>query len=271
MNLMKPFFKRGAPLGQHLLTNPRVAEVIAKEAGAEKSGATILEVGPGKGALTKELLKLGAKVIAVEKDSAMIATLREVFPREIASGQLNLIEGDARDVLNAEHSILNTPYSVAANIPYYITGELIRLFLTAEHQPSSVVLLVQKEVADRIARSRKESLLSLSVKAYGTPRYVQTVTAGNFNPPPKVDSAVLSITNISRQNFADASEERFFDLLHAGFGQKRKTLLGNLRRALKETSAEDWQGIFTSLNLDARVRAEDVSLSTWLDLARHLK
>jgi 16S rRNA (adenine1518-N6/adenine1519-N6)-dimethyltransferase len=187
----------------------------------------------------------------------MVAVLRDVFAKELKSKQLVLHEVDARDYLSTLNSELSTTqYVVAANIPYYITGELIRTFLTASHQPTAVSLLVQKEVAERIARSKKESILSLSVKVYGTPKYVDTVKRGNFNPPPKVDSAILAITNISRNNFAHCTEDRFFDIVKAGFGQKRKTLAGNLKRVFGDT-----------LGVADKIRAEDVPLAEWLTLA----
>lgn len=243
-------------LGQHLLNNPRVSEKVADAAGVKK-GTLVLEVGPGKGALTHVLLARGARVIAVEKDPSMVAVLRETFAQEIHDSRLVIHEADARDFLGSRNQELETtPYVVAANIPYYITGELIRTFLTAPHQPTAVALLVQKEVADRIARSKKESILSLSVKVYGAPKYVDTVKRGNFTPPPNVDSAILAITHISRDNFKTSSEDRFFQIVKAGFAQKRKTLAGNLTRALGH-----------DFGVPKNVRAEDVPLSTWLELA----
>lgn len=245
--------RRTPKLGQHLLNNPHVSEKVADAAGVKK-GTLVLEVGPGKGALTAVLLARGAHVIAVEKDPAMVEALKENFQKEIKKKQLVLVESDMRDT-PPDTLIPKGEYVVAANIPYYITGELIRTFLTAKHQPMSVALLVQKEVADRIARSKKESILSLSVKVYGTPTYVDTVKRGNFNPPPKVDSAILAITNISRNNFKTISEDQFFKVVKAGFAQKRKTLAGNLARALGH-----------DFGVAKNIRAEDVPLAEWLEI-----
>lgn len=251
---------RGARLGQHFLTSRSIARKIA-EAGEIVPGEVVVEVGPGKGILTRELLALGATVHAVEKDPVMVALLAAEFKEEVARGTLRLVEADIRDIIR--HPAFGTvPYKVIANIPYYITGELIRMFLTAEHQPTTIVFLVQKEVAERIARSKKESLLSLSVKAYGTPVYIATVKAGSFSPPPKVDSAILAVRNISRKNFEQTSEERFFTLLHAGFGQKRKTLMGNLKKA----------GLYNeAIILDPKIRAEDVPLEDWLTMTSQIR
>ena len=254
--------KGGARLGQHFLTSSSIAKTIAESSGAKK-GSLVLEVGPGKGILTKEILSLGANVTAIEKDSQMIQILKEVFQGEIKSKQLKLVEGDARTFINK--NIPTKKYSVAANIPYYITGELIRLFLTAKKQPETISLLIQKEVAQRIVKSKKESILSLSVKAYGTPVYVKTVKAGSFNPPPSVDSAILKIENVSRKNFKKISEKDFFELLHIGFGQKRKTLLGNLRKGLKN-KGDELEKAWEKLSLDKNIRAEDLPLEVWIKL-----
>lgn len=256
--------KRGAKLGQHFLTNAGIARIVAESSGA-KTGVRVYEIGPGKGMLTKELLALGASVTAVEKDPEMAAILRSTFASEIKNKTLTVIEGDARD-FTPDAVFPKGEYVIAANIPYYITGELIRTALTSKNQPKSVALLIQKEVAERIARSKKESLLSLSVKAYGIPKYVKTVSAGSFNPPPAVDSAVLAITDITRKNFSDISEEVFFKVLKAGFAQKRKALGGNLKKVFGEKALSALDAVHVSHT----TRAEDVPLQTWISLSQEL-
>ncbi|MEK7530685.1 MAG: 16S rRNA (adenine(1518)-N(6)/adenine(1519)-N(6))-dimethyltransferase RsmA [Patescibacteria group bacterium] len=246
--------KTAAPLGQHLLTNTKVAERVAIEAGIKK-GTRVLEIGPGRGILTAEILKLGGIVTAVEKDPMMIDALHERFKKEIEDDQLTILSGDARTI-TPDGVYPHGGYVIAANIPYYITGELLRICLTANNQPKTISFLVQKEVAERIARSKKESILSLSVKVYGTPTYVTTVKAGNFNPPPRVDSAILAISNISRNNFKGRDEKKFFALVKAGFGQKRKTLAGNLKKVFG-----------SDFGIEDKIRAEDVPLERWLLLA----
>jgi len=265
----------GAKLGQHLLTNSGIAHAVAVAAKVTE-GTLVYEIGPGKGMLTKELLALGARVTAVEKDPAMVAHLLHSFAGDIRNKRLTVIEGDARD--HAPDTVFpSEAYVIAANIPYYITGELIRSALTTQNQPRAVALLVQKEVAERIARSKKESILSLSVKAYGTPRYVKTVSRGSFNPPPAVDSAILSIENISRGNFtpsllksggkgSESIEEKFFEVVKAGFSQKRKTLAGNLKRSFGEKAL----GVLEEAGIPEKARAEDVGLKEWLSLASSL-
>ena len=183
--------------------------------------------------LTRELLKKVKKVIAVEADNELFEKLKSDFADEIANGRLELIRGDIRNYPLHTAIAVKRGYCVVANIPYYLTGEMFRMFLTAENQPKAMTLLVQKEVADRIvARDGKESILSLSVKAYGTPKREFLVPRGAFKPAPNVDSAVLSISNISRKHFATTEEEqRFFAFLHAGFAHKRKFVRNNLSDA----------------------------------------
>lgn len=241
-------------LGQNFLMHARIAERIALVAGLTKD-TVVFEIGPGTGMLTRELLKLAKKVIALEADHELFNTLQISFATEIARGQLELISGDIRTF---DISTLPKGYALAANIPYYLTGEIFRMFLEAPNQPSVMTLLVQKEVAERIARSAKESILSLSVKAYGTPKLEFTVPRGAFHPAPNVDSAVLTIRDISRKNFASKSEEeKFFTLLHAGFAHKRKFVRKNLIEA----------GLPTG-EIPEKARAEDITLSDWLLLSK---
>ena len=250
-------------LGQHFLNSAHYLAAVADAAHIEK-GDCVLEVGPGEGALTEVLLARGAKVSAVEKDSRLISLLQEKFAQELSSGQFVLYEGDALefDVKNLKEK----KYKVAGNIPYYITGALLKKFLTAAHQPGTIVFLVQKEVVERIAREKKESILSLSVKAYGNPRYVKTVPSGAFSPPPKVDSAILAIENVSRKNFATAAhEKRFFEMVRAGFAQKRKLLKRNLEPLL----GKNYVAILQNAGIEENSRAEDVPLEKWLVLAEN--
>lgn len=235
----------------------RIAERIA-DAAALPPDAVVLEVGPGRGILTRALLARAKKVIAVETDSELVALLKIEFAQEIEDGRLQLIHADIR---RFDLTTLPSGYRVVANIPYYLTGELFRMLLESDAQPNALTLLVQKEVAERIARSKKESIVSLSVKVYGEPAYEFTVKRGAFNPAPKVDSAILSVRNISRKRFASrAQEKRFFDLVHAGFAHKRKFVRSNLREI----------GVDPTLlsTIPEKARAEDLPLSTWLALAR---
>ena len=232
----------------------RIAERIARVAKFSPD-AVVFEIGPGTGMLTRELLKLTKKVIALEADRDLFEKLQIDFASEIAEHRLELIHGDIRTF---DITVLPKGYVLVANIPYYLTGEIFRMFLASDNQPSSMTLLVQKEVAERVARSKKESILSLSVKAYGTPKYEFTVSRGAFRPAPNVDSAVLSVRDISRRNFSSREEEQqFFACVHAGFAHKRKFVRKNLAEA----------GFFYR-DIQEKARAENVSLSQWLAIAR---
>jgi 16S rRNA (adenine1518-N6/adenine1519-N6)-dimethyltransferase len=255
--------RRGARLGQHFLTSRSAAVKLAQAAGVGPD-VTVVEVGPGKGFLTRELLALGGRVIAIEKDEALAAALPELMD----SPNLQVITGDVRDFDPATSELRAGEYVVAANIPYYITGEIIRQFLSNNIQPHTMALLVQKEVAQRIvANDKKESILSLSVKAYGCPRIVEKVSRKNFSPQPSVDSAVLAIDNISRDFFSQITEDQFFRVVHAGFSSKRKFLLNNLSAIFDK---EKVSNLFDQLDINKKIRAEDVSLEKWRDLSQLL-
>lgn len=253
-------------LGQNFLSSKSIITDIVK-AGKVKRGDAVLEIGPGKGSLTKMLLETEASVVCVEKDDRLIPELTETFHKEIMSGQLKLIHGNALE-LDIEKTVPEE-YKVVANIPYYITGQIIRMLLESEHQPKSMTLLVQKEVAERIvAKNGKESLLSLSVKVFGSPKYIRTVGRGAFSPSPNVDSAVITIENISKDRLSGISSTDFFKILHAGFAHKRKQLFSNLSIL---HGKEITTSAFTKCTLDLRTRAEDVGLEKWIGLSKELK
>ena len=253
-------------LGQNFLTSATVPEWLCAAA-ALTAGETVYEIGPGTGRLTAVLLAKGAKVVAVETDKRAYQELQTTFAEELKGGQLKLILGDAKTLTPTDLGLLNQNYKVIANVPYYLSGFLLRQILTNQNQPQTLVFLLQKELVERIARSRKESLLSLSVKCYGQPKYVKTVGRGHFTPQPKVSSAILAVTNINRLAFSSVSEESFFQLLHLGFGQKRKQLLGNLSQIY---TRDQISSVLTSLNLPITVRAEDLTLENWLGLTAKL-
>lgn len=249
-------------LGQNFLTSKSIARDIVRAANLG-AGDTVLEIGPGKGFLTAELLASGAHVIAVEKDDRMIPLLKEKFADATKHGFFTLVHGDILEFVSDIQNI-PTSYKLVANIPYYLTGQIIRLFLEAKNKPERMILMVQKEVATRIvARDKKESILSVAVKAYGTPKLIKKVPARYFTPAPKVDSAVLSIENISGKNFSDiATEKLFFDVVRTGFAHKRKVLAGNL----KELFGENVTRILEEVGIPKNARAEDLSLAQWFSL-----
>jgi len=274
-------YKAKKALGQNFLKSQKALYDIVS-AGEIADDDIILEIGPGKGALTEKLLEKAGQMIAIEKDAELIKFLKEKFTNEIKTGKLKLILGDILKISNFEFLISKQipnskfkGYKLIANIPYYITGAIFKKFLQEEKmQPERMVLLVQKEVAQRIVGKgpstklgvNKESILSISVKAYGQPVYIETVKKRYFSPAPKVDSAILLIKNISKKLFTDnqISEEKFFELVKAGFAHKRKVLSSNLKPRLG-SEAPKW---LEECEIKEKARAEDLGLKDWLCLAR---
>lgn len=218
-------------LGQHFLKTRAPIELILKTAKEEPTVDLVLEVGPGRGALTRELAKNFPRVIAVEKDPQ----LAEWLKGNLEIGALSADkDGRNSEIITADILKTDWPklvsgksYALIANIPYYLTSRLIRVFLEADHQPAYMVLMVQEEVAERIvAKPPRMSLLSLSVQAYGKPKLIARVSKKEFSPQPKVDSSIIKISDISQSFFIKnkISEKDFFRLLRAAFSQKRKQL-----------------------------------------------
>ncbi len=254
-------------LGQNFLKSEIVLRKII-EAGEIKPDDIILEIGPGKGALTSKLLEnihfAGAKqglVIAVEKDRELFEFLKIKFEREIKKRSLVLIHDDILKFNISAPNLETRTYKIIANIPYNITGGILKKFLTEKHQPELMVLMIQHEVAIRIlARDDKESLLSISVKAYGKPKMVAKVDKRYFSPAPKVNSAIIAIKNISRGIFENnkINEKEFWKIVKTGFAHKRKKLSSNLREVCQRDT-------LTSLG---NKRAENLSLQDWIGLAK---
>ncbi len=256
-------------LGQHFLKSEKALTQIVT-AGAIYANDIVLEIGPGQGVLTERLLRLAGKVIAIEKDRELIPLLKEKFAKEIAEERLDLLE---EDILKFDPAVLRfykKPYKLIANIPYYITGAIIEQFLSTPHQPEQLVLLVQKEVAQRIvAKDKKESVLSVAVRAYGVPQIIATVPAGAFSPAPKVDSAIISIKNISRDFFKTCNEELFFKTIKFIFGRKRKQIEGSLTEFIKNRALA--KKILEESGIAPQTRPEEISLLQWKVLVGHIE
>jgi 16S rRNA (adenine1518-N6/adenine1519-N6)-dimethyltransferase len=250
-------------LGQNFLKSKRALSAMIG-AGKISSGDIVLEIGPGQGALTEKLLETGAKIIAIEKDSELIELLKEKFKKEINSGQLKIINDDILKIDLFSLGLKTNSYKLVANIPYYITGQIFRKFLSGKIQPEKIVIMVQKEIADRIiARDGKESLLSLSVKAYGKPTKIMKVGKENFSPKPKVDSAILLVDSISKDFFKNISEESFFEIIKAGFAHKRKVLISNLKNLYRKNGEGGIKELFFVSKIPEKSRAEDLRLEDW--------
>jgi 16S rRNA (adenine1518-N6/adenine1519-N6)-dimethyltransferase len=245
-------------LGQNFLLDASALEKVVAAADIP-AGATVLEIGPGLGSLTRYLARAAGRVVAVELDAALIPALREVLTGE---ENVTILHGD---ILQQDMAALvdDPGYLVVANIPYYITSAVIRHLLEAPVRPSRLVLTMQKEVADRIcARPGDLSLLALSVQVYGEPHPVARIPAGAFYPPPKVDSAVLRVDLYPRARIPEEQLEVFFHLAKVAFAQKRKTLRNTLSAGLRWPPDKAAQ-FLASAGIDPMRRAETVSLEEW--------
>src|SRR3989338_310799 len=244
-------------LGQNFLKNKKIFDEIVRIGEVSKED-TVLEVGPGHGELTELLAKMAKKVIAVEKDKDLIPLLREKFS---SNKRVKIIHEDILEFENLKLQITN--YKIVANIPYYITSRFLRTYLSDTRcRPLMIVLTVQYEVAKRIsAKPPDMNLLALSAQAYGKVEFVRKVSRGNFSPAPKVDSAIIKISEISDKFFRKnrVKEKKFFEILRQAFQQKRKMLRHSLspKFDFKELRSRISENFGTK-------RPEELSLEDWL-------
>jgi 16S rRNA (adenine1518-N6/adenine1519-N6)-dimethyltransferase len=251
-------------LGQNFLVDKGVISEIM-EAAAVKNSDTVLEVGPGTGNLTRELAKMAKKVIAVEKDEEM----HEILSKLKESERIENVEIIREDIRNIGNWLLKIgDYKVVANIPFYLTAYLIRNFLEAENQPKEMLLVIQKEVAQRICVNPPDmNLLSVSVQFYAKPKIISYIPKKSFWPAPKVDGAIIKISDIKKPK-ADA--ELFFRIVKAGFCQPRKQILNNLANGLKldRDPAKQW---LAENGIKPEQRAETLNVEQWINLSKSFK
>lgn len=251
--------KNRKSLGQHWLKDRDVLFSIADEANLSKED-TVLEIGPGLGTLTSVLLNQAGRVVAVEYDEQLAGNLPKQFPGK----NLEVINGD---ILSFDFRILPEKYKVVANIPYYITAKIVQTLLTCSRKPTKIVLLVQKEVAERIAAAPgKMSILAISAQVFAEVRLGPVVGAELFTPPPKVDSQVVVFDIYKDSKVDDVDERSFFTLVKIGFSSPRKKLLKNLCASGKLGSKERLSTILLELGIGVDVRAQDLSINQWKQL-----
>lgn len=248
-------------LGQNFLYDEGLLGRIV--AAAELSpGDAVLEVGPGLGALTRQLAQVAGRVVAVELDDRLLPVLRyELSPfSHVAIVHADILSFDPAAWFDA-------PFVVVANVPYYITGAILRHLLEGRPRPRRLVLTVQREVAERLAATPpKMSLLAVSVQYFARPEIVARIPAGAFYPPPKVDSAILRLRPWQQPPVDAPDEEAFFAVARAGFGQRRKQLRNSLRANLN-LSQELTDALLHQAGIDPQRRAETLELAEWARLA----
>lgn len=246
-------------LGQHWLKDRPTLEHIADLAEIN-SDDMVLEIGPGLGTLTSELLRRAGKVIAVEFDPELARKLPGQFPGK----NLEVVN---EDILNFDLTKLPQNYKVVANVPYYITSKIVQHLMTSPNKPSIAVLLVQKEVAERIAAVPGDmSILAISAQVYATASLGNVVPAALFTPPPKVDSRVVVLHSRDQPLITPEQEKAFFRVVKAGFSAKRKKLRSSMSGGLG-IGKDEAETLLAAAGINPDSRAEDLSLDEWLQLA----
>lgn len=247
--------------GQNYLLNEGVIQKMVDSAQVS-SEDTIVEIGPGFGTLTFALAQKAKKVISYEIEKKLIPYWKEQGSKQ---ENIEIIWGNA--IQEIEKKGLPKQYKVVANLPYQITSRILRLFLDARDKPKTMVIMVQKEVADRIiAKPGDMSILSVSIQYYGKPKIITKVSKGNFWPSPKVDSAVIAITDIKQQ----IDSEFFFKIVREGFSNKRKQLWRNLHDGLG-LDKEKIQSSLKSILGNEKIRAQELSIENWRELVNNLE
>lgn len=247
-------------LGQNFLIDKiAIKRIIA--AADLKLKDTVVEIGPGLGVLTMELTKKVKKVIAVEKDPNMCEILRQNLSN---SKNIEIIEEDIRKI--TDYQLPVTDYKLIANLPFYLTAPVIRKFLEFENQPELMVLIIQKEVAQRIvAQPPKMNLLAVSVQFYTEPKIITYVSRKCFWPQPKVDAAIIKLKTICLRSKND--KDLFFKIVRSGFSQPRKMLINSLSRNLKIDKI-NIKGLLWKNNIQPNQRAETLSIKNWIKLSK---
>ena len=249
-------------LGQNFLVDSRVAKKIISAADI-CSVDTVLEIGPGRGALTRHLAETCKRLVAIELDSELASELQARFSNNPG---VEIIHGDARDVSLDQFINAGERYKLLANLPYYAANRIVRRFLTAERKPSILVFMVQREVARTMAAQPGDmGLLSVMIQLYGSVKVAFTVPPRAFRPAPKVTSAVVRIDVYDQPALDLISDEDFFDLVIAGFSAPRKQIKNSLRNGLKVTS-EIAGVMLEAAGIDPKRRPETLSVAEWGDV-----
>lgn len=247
-------------LGQHWLTNRSILAAIAESAELDENDV-VLEIGPGLGTLTSELLRRAGRVIAVEFDGELARKLPGQFPGK----KLSVVN---QDILRFDLSSLPAGYKVVANVPYYITSKIVEMLMSAENKPSVAVLLVQKEVAERLATGPGDmSILAISAQIYAEVELGIKVDKSYFTPAPKVDSQVVILRVRTTPLVPPEDERALFRVVKAGFSNRRKKLRSSIAAGLAITKPHA-EELLHHANIDPEQRAEDLSIEQWLRLAR---
>lgn len=246
-------------LGQNFLINAGILEKIVSAAELSLDDI-VLEIGPGTGNLTKLLSEKAGRVIAIEKDHRLIEDLKTKFP------DTKIVEEDVLKFKPEEYGLKDGGYKIVANIPYYITSNLLRIIFEKWPRPKLIILTVQKEVAKRIvAKPPDMNLLALSVQLYSDAKVISYISRGSFRPMPKVDSAIIKL--VPREEVDLKNNEKIVAIAKKAFAGKRKQLVNNLSKNL-DIPKDKVIRIIQELGIDDKVRAENLSIEKWSELSR---
>ncbi len=249
-------------LGQHFLVDRRAIASIV-DAADISADDLVVEIGPGRGALTRPLVERAGRLVAVEMDDILADRLREKYADR---PNLSVLVEDARDVDIDALAPGGAPYKVVANLPYYAASPIVRRFLEADRKPTLMVVTVQREVAlEMVAKPGQMGLLSVAVQLYGAPRVVATVPPRAFRPPPKVTSSVVRIDVFPEPAVAFDSVDEFFRVVKAGFSARRKQLHNAIGRGLA-LEPEAARALLAEAGIDPTRRAQTLSMDEWAAL-----
>lgn len=270
--LKKYGFTFSKAMGQNFLINPDVCPAMAQELGADEHTG-VLEIGPGIGVLTKELCKVAGKVVAVELDKRLYPVLEDTLSEcdnfELVCG--DVMKLDLSEIINTHFDGM-TSVKVCANLPYYITSPIIMTLLESELAIDEIVVMVQKEAAERLCAemgTRKAGAVTAAVRYYGVSEVLFEVGRESFMPSPKVDSAVIKITLSSNDEFEIEDKKAFFALVRAAFSQRRKTLVNSLSSAMPYSKG-DVTNALKKIGLSESVRAEKMTMEDFAALTKIL-
>jgi 16S rRNA (adenine1518-N6/adenine1519-N6)-dimethyltransferase len=254
-------------IGQNFMINQEIVDEIIEKANLSKEDV-VLEIGPGLGSLTKELINYAGKVIAVELDQNMINILNDRFTgyENLKIIQNDILKVDLKDILKSDKKI-----KVIANLPYYITTPIIMKLLEDRLNIDSIIVMVQKEVGERICAkpgSKEYGAITVSVNYYSNTKIIINVPKENFLPEPEVDSCVIKLDVLEKPSVFVNNEKLFFDIIKTGFSQRRKTILNSLSNGY--FSKEEISKVLKTLNVNEKLRAENLSVQDFANISNEL-
>jgi len=251
-------------LGQNFLVDINVVRKVVKSANLQPEDV-VVEIGPGIGILTQQIAKKAKQVVGVEKDPKMIEILRETL-RDYKN--IRIVNADILKINIANYLTATTNYKVVANLPYYIVSPIIRKFLRNKYPPKEMILIAQKEVAQRIcSKPPKMNLLAVSIQLFSKVEIVSYISRKSFFPQPKVDAAIIKIKPSAKKPIKIAGDDLFFEIVEAGFSHPRKQLLNNLVKKLKLNREQVYMWLSKN-NISPSQRAETLTVDDWVFLTK---